>query len=163
MKTKATSGPLTQLASLAVTALVILIATTVGGCSHVPGIDTSNQQVAADVLLVDIPESATEIESYTDSSAQGNCTDLSFLLPTAEWQHYVAKYYPGQLTEAFDDGSYCNDSRLPCEERPAGKAPQRFESEDYIRVNDASQYRALVVVSECFPGLALLAWMTSAI
>lgn len=133
------------------------------GCDVVAKLDTDNPEKAASVLKVSIPDNAGEVVSYTDSSAQGNCTDLSFLIPTREWESYVAQYFRGQLREAFDNGYACNRSLPPCEDRPAGKLPHRVDAEDVIRVDDSPQYRALLIVSECFPGQTLVSWMTSAI
>ncbi|PVY28612.1 hypothetical protein C7458_108287 [Williamsia muralis] len=144
-------------------ALLTLFVAGVAGCDVVAKLDTDNPDKAATVLKVSIPGNAGEVVSYTDSSAQGNCTDLSFLLPTSEWESYVAQYFRGPLSEAFVDGYACNESRPPCEDRPGGELPQRVDAEDVIRVDDSSQYRALLVVSECFPGQTLISWKTGAI
>lgn len=144
-------------------ALLMMFVAGVTGCDVVAKLDTDNPDKAAAVLKVSIPGNAGEVVSYTDSSAQGNCTDLSFLLPTSEWESYVAQYFHGPLSEAFVDGYACNESRPPCEDRPGGQLPQRVDAEDVIRVDDSPQYRALLIVSECFPGQTLVSWMTSAI
>lgn len=145
--------------------LVLILAFAVGamGCDIAAKFDTDNPEKAAGVLKVIIPDSARQVVSYTDSSAKGNCTDLSFLLPTSEWEPYVAQYYRDQLEEAFADEYACNESRPPCDTRPSGNLPQRVGAEDVVLVDDSSQYRALLVVSECFPGQTLISWKTSAI
>ena len=44
----------------------------------------------------------------------------------------------------------------PCESRPAGNIPEHVKAEDTIRVDNSSQYRVLLVISECFPGQTLI-------
>ncbi len=140
---------------------VLIAATT--GCDVSFNRDAETPERAAQVLNVAVPQDASDISSHTDSSAQGNCTDLSFLLPTNQWQPYVENYFREQLIPSAAEGYSCGDPRPPCNSHPAGKIPEHVKAEDSIRVGNSSQYRALLVISECIPGKTLISWKSDGI
>lgn len=140
--------------------LALVLTAVATGCGFGLNRHTEDPEQAAAILNVSVPQSASDISSYTDSSAQGNCTDLSFLLPTNQWQDYVENYFREQLRPSAAEGYSCDDPRPPCKSRPAGKVSEHLKGEDTIRVDNSSQYRALLVIAECFPGQTLISWKT---
>ncbi|MBA4021737.1 MAG: hypothetical protein C0482_05190 [Gordonia sp.] len=128
------------------------------GCADVLGLDTDDPTDAAKVLGISIPDGAEKVQSYTHSSAQGNCTDLSFLMPTDKWQPYVSDYFSTDLVEEFANYLACNNPRERC---PETSATQKLGASDRVEVDDSTQDRTILVISECEPGWTLIAWKSS--
>jgi hypothetical protein len=130
------------------------------GCGSGLDLDTDDPAEAAAVLKVSLPAGAEDVQSSSDSSVKGNCTDLSFLIPTDQWQPYVSAYYPGQLSEAFANILVCNSPRPLCPEKDRAS---RFQAHDRILVDKSPQDRTVLVITECRPGQTLIAWKSSRI
>ncbi len=140
--------------------LVVGIVLSIGltGCADVDGLDTDDPAEAAKVLGVWIPEGAQSFQSYTDFSRQGNCTDLSFLVPTDEWQPYLSKYFSTELAPEYAHYLACNKPRPRC---PENLTTQKLGASDRILVNKSTQDRTVLVITDCEPGQTLIAWKTS--
>lgn len=157
---KRTPAMIQLLPRCSVRALVaaLVVATGVTGCTFGIDLDTDDSAKAATVLKVSLPDSAKEVQAYSNSSAKGNCTDLSFLMPTDQWQAYVSSYFPGQLSEAFANILVCNSPRPPCPEKDRAS---RFGAHDRILVDKSPQDRTVLVITECTPRQTLIAWKSS--
>lgn len=146
-----------------VLALVLALSSAATGCGYWEYLGTDDPEKAAAVLEVTVPPGAREVASFTAPPYKGNCTDLSFLLPTDQWKPYVARNFRGEMEESFStEGSFCTKPRPTCEAHPAGNSENPVEGQDFIRFQNSSQYRALLVIPECFPGQTLISWMTGA-
>ena len=70
---------------------------------------------------------------------------------------YVAANFRGEIEESFStEGSFCTKPRPTCEAHLAGDSESPVEGHDFIRFQNSSQYRALLVIPECVPGRTLI-------
>ncbi|HEY9314290.1 MAG TPA: hypothetical protein VIQ49_18680 [Williamsia sp.] len=120
-------------------------------------------QDVAETIQVDIPSGASGVVARGEGlEYKGNCADVEFLIPDAEWKGYVAQYFAvDQILPRYGPRASCGGERTICDEREYVAGQSGFVASDRI-VDDGGAYaRTLAVVPSCKPGLTRISWRVS--
>jgi hypothetical protein len=86
---------------IAVGATIVLLN---GGCTD----NRSSPEAAAEIVDVDIPASARDIQSEVNSGRDGSFVQLEFTVPNDEWEGYVSQYPTIELVRSETSCIQCS-------------------------------------------------------
>ncbi|MDL9948963.1 hypothetical protein QSJ19_25965 [Gordonia sp. ABSL11-1] len=140
----------------AIAAIVAAVAVLLlGGC----GDDSPTPADAAEIIQVDVPASAQNVQSAVDSGRDGTFVNLEFTIPTDQWTQYAANYPTISLTR--NKGSCVECSHFSREEK-LGKP--YYHGSDEIVVDDNgghSSQRKLIAIPDGATNRTWIVWSNS--
>lgn len=135
-------------------AVVVVVALVVGAVVY---FSTAHRAARmADRIGVSVPDNATDLQVDDPPFAlQGNCSTMAFLIPTNEWQAYVARYFDLNTLGAPDMlREFCGQTLVTCVDDIYVKGYVVHGDYDGVK-------RGLTVTPDCIDGKARIAWGTT--